>query len=53
MSNPPGHQPGVHAPGTTVPIAYIVGQQQHQADVGLVVADLQRKRRRNLLILMR
>ena len=26
-TNPPGHQPGVHIPGTTVPIAEVHPQQ--------------------------
>jgi hypothetical protein len=41
---PIGHQPGVHIPGTLVPIGAVVAQQQQ--------AEIDRRRRRNLLLLL-
>jgi hypothetical protein len=55
---PPGHVPGYHAPGTTVPIGHIVEQQRRQqvernsADPALGAAELERAERRNLLLLL-
>jgi hypothetical protein len=35
---PPGHLPGVHAPGTTVPIPYIIEQQARAAQAHVAAA---------------
>lgn len=48
---PPGHMPGIHIPGTLVPIGAVMQQQDAMATVA---ADkVARKRGRILLLIMR
>jgi hypothetical protein len=47
--NTPGHIPGFHIPGTTVPIGAVVAQQQAQIEF----EREQEKRRKHLLLLRR
>lgn len=49
MSNPIGYIPGFHAPGTTVPIGYIMQQQRMSAEGQ---GARQRQRRTAFLLLM-
>jgi hypothetical protein len=53
MTWPPGHQPGVYIPGTTVPIGAIVEQQrrEQEAVAAVLAAQNTRRRRRHLLLL--
>lgn len=44
MSNASGHVPGLHVPGTLMPIPVLVAQQQ--------AADDDRRRRRDQLLLL-
>jgi hypothetical protein len=50
MSQPPGHIPGFHAPGTVVPIPWILEQQQAQTQA--VERDDDEARTRLLLLLL-
>lgn len=50
---PPGHVPGIHLPGTLVPIGAVVEQQQFEAQLAVEAAEAARRRRRNLLLLLR
>lgn len=53
MSNPPGHVPGVHIPGT-LDGAAIAQQQAEVADLAAArAAEAARRRRRTLLLLFR
>lgn len=48
---PPGHIPGVHMPGTTIPIGAVV-EAQRQAEEAERQAKNDKKRRVNLLLLL-
>ena len=48
MSNPIGYVPGFHAPGTTVPIGYIM-EQQRMIKEG---QDARQRRRRTAFLLL-
>jgi hypothetical protein len=46
---PPGDVPGLHVPGTAIPIPWLIDQQFDAYSAG--VAERGRRRRRNLLLL--
>ena len=57
-TNPPGHIPGFHLPGSTIPIAAAAAEveraraAQLQAQA-IAAAEIRRKRRRNHLLMLR
>jgi hypothetical protein len=51
MSDPPGHIPGFHLPGTLIPIGAAAEQQRMQAEAAARdEREKERRRRANLLV---